>query len=191
MTRPLVLLVFGLTALAQLAVPGYLIVRHERALREGAVYRFRAAPVDPYDAFRGRYVRIDLEARTAPLAVADSLTRGQRAYAPLRVDAAGLAQLEPLQAEPPDQGDYLKVRVRWVHGGTNAAVQLPMQRFYMREDLAPSAEHVFRERLRNQGVTSVVEVAVHDGLCVIREVYLNETPLAEAARVWLEQSEGR
>ena len=41
---------------AQLGAATSSIVRHESILRSGVPYRIRAAPVDPADAFRGRYV---------------------------------------------------------------------------------------------------------------------------------------
>ena len=56
------LLVFALVGFAQLAVPASLIWKRERTLRQGHVWKFRTAPVDPVDAFRGRYVALEFEA---------------------------------------------------------------------------------------------------------------------------------
>ena len=56
-TSKLLIGCFALVAVAQLTVPAWMIVSHERTLLTGKVFKFRTAPVDPYDAFRGRYVR--------------------------------------------------------------------------------------------------------------------------------------
>ena len=54
------LLIIALIGLAaQFSVMGLMIARREMTLRNGVVCRFLTAPVDPYDAFRGRYVALN------------------------------------------------------------------------------------------------------------------------------------
>lgn len=53
-----------LLCVIQLAVPAFMIVRREHALSMGRAFKFRTAPVDPYDAYRGRYVALNFEAAT-------------------------------------------------------------------------------------------------------------------------------
>lgn len=55
-------LLFALLCVAQWAVPLAMVQRAERTLSEGTAYRFRTAPVDPADPFRGRYVTLDFDA---------------------------------------------------------------------------------------------------------------------------------
>ncbi|MBK6341440.1 MAG: GDYXXLXY domain-containing protein [Flavobacteriales bacterium] len=52
-------------ALAQLAVPAWMIAGRERVLSQGEVFKFKTAPIDPRDPFRGEYVRLDFEAESA------------------------------------------------------------------------------------------------------------------------------
>jgi uncharacterized membrane-anchored protein len=55
-------LVFGLfiaVAVVQLATPIGQIWKYEDALQTGRSYKFRTAPVDPYDAFRRKYVALN------------------------------------------------------------------------------------------------------------------------------------
>ena len=61
-------LLFVLVAVIQLAVAGRAIVISELTLRSGEVYRFRIQPVDPVDAFRGRYVAVRMAENRAPVA---------------------------------------------------------------------------------------------------------------------------
>ena len=56
-----ILAIFALAAVTQLAAPARMIWRHERTLREGRVFLFHTRPVDPADAFRGRFVWLGLE----------------------------------------------------------------------------------------------------------------------------------
>ena len=52
---------FGLLCVAQLGVILFQIVNYERILKEGEVFYFKVLPLDPYDAFRGRYVSLRFE----------------------------------------------------------------------------------------------------------------------------------
>ena len=56
--RKLLITSFILLCLVQTAVPLSMIARREFTLRNGRVYKFKTAPVDPYDAFRGRFVAL-------------------------------------------------------------------------------------------------------------------------------------
>jgi len=47
-------LLFGISMLVLLAYPAYMVYEQETVLAKGTLYKFRLAPVDPYDAFRGR-----------------------------------------------------------------------------------------------------------------------------------------
>ena len=53
--------VLAIVMLAYLYIPSSLIYRYEKISTEGTVFRFCPQPVDPYDAFRGRYVRLNLD----------------------------------------------------------------------------------------------------------------------------------
>jgi len=64
--------------LAQVAVPATMIWGRERTLAVGSVYKFRTQPVDPYDAFRGRYVSLRIEESHAPLAAGNEIERGRK-----------------------------------------------------------------------------------------------------------------
>ena len=40
----------------QIITPLSMIIKRESVLKNGGQFKFKTAPVDPYDAFRGRYV---------------------------------------------------------------------------------------------------------------------------------------
>jgi uncharacterized membrane-anchored protein len=90
-------LLFAVVAVVQLAVPASLIVRHELTLQQGQMFKFKTAPVDPYDAFRGRYVALRFEQNVAPVVAGEKLACGQKGYATLETDKDGFAKLHRRQ----------------------------------------------------------------------------------------------
>ena len=173
------LLLFGLLCIGQWSVPGALILKHQRTLSNGTVYAFRTAPVDPEDPFRGRYVALDFAAAELAAVPADPMPHDVPLYAPITVDTQGFAQLGLPAPAPPARGDWLPVRVAWQDEG-RVRLQLPFDRFYLDEALAPEAERRYREA--DQGPTSradatYVMVRVRDGHAVIEMLYLNGRPV--------------
>lgn len=169
-------------AVVQLAVPGWMILRRERTLEQGEVFRFATAPVDPYDAFRGRYVALQFTAATVTNAAApEGLRRGDTVYAVLRESVDGFADVESLHRERPAL-PHLSVRVRSVSVEGPVRIDLPFDRFYLEEPLAPAAEAVYRERGREGGATSAwAVVRVRNGFGVLDDLIVDGVPIREAA----------
>jgi uncharacterized membrane-anchored protein len=182
-----VLLAVGIAM--QWAVPGYLIQRGQATLQDGAVYRLRTAPVDPVDPFRGRYVVLDFEAASITLLKPDpALHAGQRVYAPIRVGVDGYAELAPPLPAPPQSGDYLTVTVLWING-TELRLQLPFDRYYLDETLAPEAERRYWDANRagdddaeDPRRPAWVQVRVLDGYALTEELFIDGRPVHELLR---------
>lgn len=176
--RPRAALLVAL-AVAQLAVPAWAILSNERILRHGETFRFRAVPVDPYDPFRGRYVALRLAPNTAAAEEEEgaAISWGDTAYAPLGRDAEGFATLGPLRREPPPTGAFLTVEVtdRTEEGWT---VELPFDRYYLRDDLAPDVERAFFALAADDDAApSWLEVRVLAGRGVGARLYVGGRPV--------------
>lgn len=178
------MLIWGLAVVAQLGVVASMINTQETILREGTAYRFRTAPVDPYDAFRGRYVAITLEPReTAWPRGRPDLKRGEEVFVMLGTDTNGFVTLTGMSVERPAGGDYLRVKVGWVQSQDRMGVQYLVDRFYLPEDEAPRAEQLYREHTGQKDAYVVLKVrkgeAATEDLVVggrsIRE-WMKETP---------------
>jgi uncharacterized membrane-anchored protein len=181
----------GLVLLVQLAVPLQMIRSREAVLERGTAYRFRTEPVDPADPFQGRYVRLDFEADSVPMAEAEAEAVGSRArgYALLGVDADGFARFVGWTLERPATGDYLQTRSlgparRWnpereKSESRGLRIDLPFDRFYMEESKAPEAERIAAEASREEDCWAVVRVL--DGRAVIEDVLVGGRPLARLA----------
>ncbi len=170
-----------LVSLIQLAVPASMLWNRERTLRDGAVYRFRAEPVDPYDAFRGRYVRINVGAMEAPWIGEPSAA--ERCFAVLARDAEGYATVIAARATRPDGGeDFVRARY-WRMGELDRVrVVLPIERFYMPDPEAPAAEMLYRAHATRGASDAVVVARVRHGDLVIEDVLIDDLPLREHVR---------
>jgi uncharacterized membrane-anchored protein len=185
----------GLLGVAQLIAAGWSIARYESTLRSGTLYRIRIEPVDPADAFRGRYIAvrpsiripapIDLETKQ----LLNRIENREPGYVVLANDADGFARISQVLPAPPAQGDYLKVAYAWelpareaqgdqpaTAGGYN--VQFSFDRYYMNERAAPAAEQRFFEATgRNSSSRAWLAVRVKDGVGVIESLFIDGVEL--------------
>ncbi len=180
MSRTIRLGLFAVLALIQLAVPGLMIHQWEATLREGREYRFRTAPVDPYDAFRGRYVALRMESNSVAWAGLP-IPRGQRVFVQLEEGADGFARLASLSLERPGDEGYVEVVVRRCYD-KEVLLNLPFDRYYMKESLAPEAEKAYFRAAAHSNRTAHVQVRVRKGKAVIEELYIEGVPVGDYVR---------
>lgn len=174
------LILFVALALAQLAVAGRAIFLSELTLRNGEVYRFRLAPVDPVDAFRGRYVALRFTEDRAPIAEEVPHLSQDKVFVPLVVDDEGFATFGPATLEAPENGPFLHLQsgVEFLDddGERRLSLALPFRRYYMTEKLAKEVDRsLWRRGIRPAWVT----VRVRDGLGVIEDLYVDGLPVRE------------
>ncbi len=185
MKTPL-LIAFSAVALLQLSLPAVQIFRYERTLAQGKVFKFRTRPVDPYDAFRGRYVRLGFDTTTAGWDGSEVPKDGTEVYAKIETTADGYVTLGQASLTAPTGSDYLIVTSRWgIDGAKSLSVELPFQQFYMTEAIAPKAEQVYRDSNswnRDLQRPCYARVRVFNGVGVIENVFIDDKPLAEVAR---------
>lgn len=170
----------GLIAL-QIALPVSMIAKRESTLKEGAVFRFKTAPVDPYDAFRGRYVTIRAEINKVSKPEGVDLKSGQKVYAQLTVDEKGLAQVLQIALQKPKDSAYLIASVTHP-SGNDVGLNLPIDRYYMEETVAPRAEQAYREHSRRDKQDAYVIVRVKDGFAVIEGLYVGDQRIEDVVK---------
>jgi uncharacterized membrane-anchored protein len=182
MNRATVFGLFALMALAQLAAPASMIWSHEHVLAAGVAMKFRTAPVDPYDAFRGRYVTLRFDQTLASLPEGVSIPSGQTAYVEVEVGPDGFAKLGAAHLEPPKGKTYLKATARYGGSQGNVDIELPFDRFYMEESKAPLAEEAYRKHSRRDEHDAYAIVRVLDGAGVIEDLIVGGKPIGEMLR---------
>ncbi|MGD1889461.1 MAG: GDYXXLXY domain-containing protein [Cyclobacteriaceae bacterium] len=182
--KTILLIAFLLVALVQLYVPASMILDREAVLAQGTEYKFRTAPIDPNDPFRGKYITLSFEDTTVPIVNENDWVAGESVYALLTIDEHGFAQIQSVTKEQPaDDQDFLSTTVSYVssNGNRQLTLQYPFNRFYLEESKAPKAERVYWESLRETSQTTYALVAISDGEAVLKDVLINGISVRELA----------
>ncbi|MDF2571604.1 MAG: hypothetical protein K0R55_3208 [Sporomusa sp.] len=176
--KKLLLFIFIVVGVLQAVVPLYMAWRWENILQTGRQFYWQTAPVDPYDAFKGRYVELSFKENTAPIIDDVNLVAGQMVYAIIDENAEGKAYISRVSVNRPEQGSYIKGKA-YANGHDTVHFILPFTRYYLPEDLAPAAEDAYR---KSAGKTGVAAVRIKDGYGVIEQLYIGDKTLYEFLR---------
>lgn len=185
-TQKLIGVLFGFVCAVQLGVIGWSIWSYERILQKGEVYFFNVLPLDPYDAFRGRYVTLRFaNANKAPAGDTTPHEHLSKAYAMLEHTQEG-DRIKEVRFSRPVSGNFLEVNVNSTMATQKADTantvyfSLPFDRFYLREDRAPKAERILR--MRDVNVNVKASLRVLNGKAVIENLWIEGEPLVEWMR---------
>jgi len=138
----------------QLFVPISGIIKKFNILKTGAEFKFKVYPVDPYDAFRGRYVSLNAQQRS----------NGSGKYGVIALDKDGFAEIIYISNNKPASGHYVtSIKRGWF--------TLPIDRYYMDEKFAPKAERLTQRR--EAGTEAYVTVRVKNGTLVVSGLYID------------------
>jgi uncharacterized membrane-anchored protein len=181
-------LAFAVVVVAQLAVPAAMILSHERTLKEGQVFKFKTRPVDPADAFRGRYVWLSLEPNAVKLPDANQWRYGRKAFAVLGTDSNGFAIITRLERTLPADKPAVRVRTMWadVKKGEVHIDWPGLDRYYMAESKAPAAETAYRKHSDRTNQACHVTVRIRGAQAAIENLFIEDRPI----RAWLNEHKG-
>ncbi|MEL6638623.1 MAG: GDYXXLXY domain-containing protein [Bacteroidota bacterium] len=191
MVQPIKLVAFVVVMIAYLWVPISTITQQEKVLKKGATYLFKPRPVDPYDAFRGRFIWVSIPTPWFDLPPAEPpFTDYQKAYVILARDSSGYAFFEGISHYEPEDRDYMQVQVLHYDGERQKVrVDLPnsIQKYYLNEKLAPLAESTYQDLLRRnrEGIDSVgvsLEVKVLNGRALMETIYFDGQKIEDYLR---------
>lgn len=172
------LIIFLVVALAQISVPASMIWKRQRTLREGRLWKFRTAPVDPVDAMRGRYLALRFEAEAFPHYEG---LGGETVYVRLKEDANGFAIVDQVNEAPTGDDDTVAAEQRGFFEGKQH-VKFPFDRLWVTEASAVAAEKAYAEHSRREKVDAYVTVRVFAGDAAIEELYIGGQPLRDYLR---------
>ena len=176
-------LAFALVALLQLAVPVKMIFDKEHVITAGTDYKFRTAPVDPYDPFRGKYITLSFDANTFDVNDDKEWNMGDVIYVQLTTDSAGFAKIAYVTKEEPKEPkpDYVKAKVQYAYD-SKLTIEYNFNKFYMEESKAGNAETVYRKANRRNSDTAQTVyalVSLMKGDAVIKDVIINGTSVKD------------
>lgn len=177
-----IFLIFMGLALVQLFIPFQMILSKESVLNEGVPYKFKTRPVDPTDPFRGKYIVLNYELRSAQ--TNDTLwSRNDDIYIKLKKDSLGFAIADEVnRSSYSELDDYVRAQVTW-YNPSNETVNfnLDFDRYYMEESKAYDAEitsvAVLRDSLPENDTYAVVYIK--NGKAVLADVMIDEMSIKD------------
>ncbi|MFT3886110.1 MAG: GDYXXLXY domain-containing protein [Flavobacteriales bacterium] len=191
------LLLFALIALAQWAVPIWMVRSKEHVLSKGTEYKFKLQPIDPYDPFRGEYVTLNFETFNNPIPLLDTVAMdGQyRGYALLGTGDDGFARAIGLSAAEPEAGDYVRITsYTYTVYDTSGMKSIPdlvngvepeFNRFYMQEGGGHVAEDLVRWRPDTAALREAYAlVRVYKGDAVVEDLIIG----GRSVHAWIDEA---
>jgi uncharacterized membrane-anchored protein len=157
------------------------------------ILKFRTAPIDPYDAFRGKYIYLNFANDRVPVTKeTKNLGNNDDIFVTFR-DSAGYALVASVSVtEPTASSEYVKAKVDYVDNRTAkfnisfnprsrlfVYIDYPFDRFYMNEDKAPQAEKVYSGFTNDLKKNVYAEVAIKNGVGVVKDVFVDGVPIKD------------
>jgi uncharacterized membrane-anchored protein len=184
MNKTILIPAFILMVILQLYVPVRMISRKESILANGKEFRFRTAPIDPTDPFRGKYITLSFNAISTKVFNAEEWNQGDPIFVMLGEDEKGFAKINSITRErPTDNEDYVKASIDYIIADTLSyiTVDYPFSRFYMDEFKARNAQNAYGEAAMDTNQVAYAIVSIKNGDAVIRDVMINDKPIREVA----------
>ncbi|MDC1106915.1 GDYXXLXY domain-containing protein [Prolixibacteraceae bacterium] len=181
-------LLFITMVLIQWFVPLKLVSDNHQILNYGNEYKFKTAPIDPVDIFRGKYIRLSYNIETIKVQDVSVYQHGDIIYLTIVKDASGYASVRRISTEVPSGDcDYVKGTVaRRFTQKEQLRIDLPFDRFYMNESLALPAERAYREMVRDSKSEAYAIVKVLGGKSLVENVIIDGKPIREVALEFVE-----
>jgi|SRR5690606_11009258 uncharacterized membrane-anchored protein len=184
-SRIVLLTAFVLVALVQLYVPAKMIWDREDVLRTGTEYKFRTAPIDPTDPFRGKYITLSYDENSIEISDAENWVSGESIYVALGTDKEGIARIESVsRARPTDGADFIEAQVWYVSESDprRLMIDYPFDRYYMEESKAQEAEDTHRRAQRDTTRITYALVSVKNGDAVVKDILIDGISISEIVK---------
>lgn len=186
MKTKLIIGLFVCLSLIQIITPLSMIAKRERVLKYGKQFKFKTAPFDPYDAFRGRYVALRIEEDYVPAIKGTKFNSGQTVCVSIEVDNQGFAKFTTVGIVKPVGNSYILAKVRYTSKG-KVYLDLPINRYYMEENAAPLAEEIYRKHTQRGKQDAYIFVRIKDGFSVVESLYVGDKKIEDAVRQEMEK----
>ena len=175
-------LLFGLMVVAQIFASAQIVYKYEQTIARGTIYKFKTAPVDPSDPFRGKYITLNFEIDR--FTTDDEVWNyNDKAFAYFSKDKNGYAVLETLSKTKLADSEFDYVEVETTNYTNKGIIyfDLPFDTYYMDENKAYDAEKLYRNnnrRNKQQDVYAIVHL--QNGTHVLTDVIINGISIKNA-----------
>lgn len=173
MRKKYLLIAFACMVLVQLAFPLKMIFDRELILLRGETFLMKIKPLDPYDAFRGRYVMISYEDSEVPMSEKfQHMENLKELYITVKKDEHGMLVYDQVTLQPPtDTNSYIREEAEsygFSYDDNQIWIDLP-NRYYMNENKAPIAERLLSE--------AYAEVVIYRGQAILKGIQVKGMPI--------------
>lgn len=188
MAKKYIIPLFFLIILVQLVVPAKMIFDQEQLIKYGKEFKFRTAPVDPNDPFRGKYIALNFKENTIDVAHYEKWEKGEDVYACIEEDENGFAKLNYVSHQKPEHKHYILSTIQNVKTSmdennitTNVEIriQYPFNRYYMEESKAKAAEDLYRKSTADQKTLTYALVNVKEGKATLKDVIIDNKSIKD------------
>ncbi|HYG19097.1 MAG TPA: GDYXXLXY domain-containing protein [Ohtaekwangia sp.] len=181
--KRVILPLFALTCLAQWYIPGKMISDQEKILSEGTTFRFKTAPIDPADPFRGKYITLSFEEDHVEVVNPSEWQQAQDVFVTLR-DSAGFAKIDRVSMYEPEGDNFLRAKIRTVTSYEPYTLWLsyPFERFYLEESKASEAERLYWSTQSDSTQQVYAVVNILKGEAALKDVMINDRRIADVVK---------
>lgn len=175
------ILSFIILAIVQWIIPGQIIWMKNEVLKKGRSYKFKTAPVDPSNPFKGKYIRLNFSERSFADTVNRNLGRDENVFVLLATDQHGYARITGLSTKQPlGNALFVESKVDYTSRKNDSIIiyiHYPFDEFFMDEYKAPKAEMIYNTSGRDSLKKTYALVKIWKGQAVIEDVFINDTSI--------------
>ena len=183
-SKKIILIAFILVALVQIYVPAKIILDRAIVLNSGKEFKFKTAPIDPSDPFRGKYIDLNFNDNTIGIQNKENWARGETVFVLLTTDNNGFAKIRSVsKVKPLDNQDFLKAKIDYItYDAPKLVIEYPFERFYMEESKAYDAELTYNRVLPDTTQVAYALVNIKNGESVLKDVMINGISIVEIVK---------
>lgn len=167
-------LIFISFALLLVLVPFYIIFNSESILENGHQHKLRLEGYDPFDPFRGKYIRLNYDFDSP---CEKGFKDGDEGFVVLEKDVTGFSHFSMVTKQQPKHSDYIKCKVNYVFDDKCVIAIENIGKYFINENKAVDAEKLLTNIAENDVDKTYATIRVLDGECRLEEVYVKDKPL--------------
>jgi len=174
------IIILGLIFIFQIGVPVSTIVKKNYVLKNGVEVKFEVRPIDPYDAFRGKYLTIKVDnyiKLEKKMFDKRQYIKNQEVYVSIIKKENGFFKFNKILTEKPETTDlYLKTKIDYIFKYSkkdfvDIRIEIPFNRFYINEDYAKAGEKLYKKYSSGKPEDAYIIVRLKGGDSVLDKLY--------------------
>lgn len=169
-------IIFIVFALIILCIPAYLIFSSEDVLANGHQHKLRLQGYDPFDPFRGKYLRLNYEDR---MPCDSALNEGDLAYIIFEQDSLGFSYFSKALVNKPEHDNYMTAPVMSIYEGKAQIMLDNITKYFINESKATQAETILQDFTRARPNDIYAAIRVLDGEVRLEDIFVEDIPLLE------------